>query len=112
MENNELNITWCYPDILNLHGDRGNVMAFKKVGKMLGLTVNINKVETYKEKIDFENTDILFFNTGELKVAKNIIETLNKQKEELVKYIEDGKVIIVIGTTGAVFAKNITRLNN
>ncbi len=109
MDNNELNITWCYPDILNLHGDRGNVMAFKKVGELLDLKVNISKVETYNEKIDFENSDIIFFNTGELKVAKNIIETLSKQKDELTKYVEDGKVIIAIGTTGAVFAKRIIR---
>ena len=109
MDNNELNITWCYPDILNLHGDRGNVMAFKKVGELLDLKVNISKIETYNEKIDFENSDIIFFNTGELKVAKNIIETLSKQKEELTKYVEDGKVIVTIGTTGAVFAKHIVR---
>ena len=112
MADNELNITWCYPDILNLHGDRGNIMALKRIGEMLGLTVNIKKIETYNEKIDFENTDILFFNTGELKVVKNIIQALNKQREELVEYIEKGKVAIAIGTTGAVFAKQITRLNN
>ena len=112
MADNELNITWCYPDVLNLHGDRGNIMAFKKVGEMLGLTVNIRKIETYNDEIDFENTDILFFNTGELKVVKNIIQTLNKQREELIEYIEKEKVAIAIGTTGAVFAKHITRVDN
>ena len=35
MKKEELNITWLYPDVLNLHGDRGNVMALKKVGEML-----------------------------------------------------------------------------
>lgn len=28
---NEINILWMYPDILNLHGDRGNIMAFERV---------------------------------------------------------------------------------
>ena len=112
MADNELNISWCYPDILNLHGDRGNIMALKRVGETLGLTVNIKKIETYNDRIDFENTDILFFNTGELKVVKNIIQALNKQREELIEYIEKEKVAIAIGTTGAVFAKHIIRVDN
>ena len=111
MENNELNITWCYPDILNLHGDRGNIMALKKVGEMLGLKVNINKVESYKDKIDFKNTDILFFNTGELKVVAKVVDTLKEQNNELTEYVENGNVVVVIGTIGAVFAKETKRAN-
>ena len=110
MKNKELNITWCYPDILNLHGDRGNIMAFEKIGKLLNIKVNINKIESYKDKIDFKNTDILFFNTGELKAVKPIIKALKKQEKELKQYIESGKVAIAIGTSGAIFAKEIVRL--
>ena len=44
---NELNILWIYPDILNLPGDRGNLMAFEKIGKLLDIKVNVNKVESY-----------------------------------------------------------------
>lgn len=101
---NELNIVWCYPDILNLHGDRGNIMALKRVGELLGLKVNIKKIESYQEEIDFDSADILFFNTGELKVVAPIVETLKKQKEKLEEYVEKNKMIIAIGTTGAVFA--------
>lgn len=108
--NKELNISWCYPDMLNLHGDRGNLMALKKVGELLGLEVKIDKIETFEQKIDFENTDILLFNPGELKTVETIIEQLGKQREGLEKYIENDKVVIVIGTTGAVFAKKVTRL--
>ena len=55
MKKEELNITWLYPDVLNLHGDRGNVMALKKVGEMLNLEVNIKRVDSYSQKIDFDN---------------------------------------------------------
>ena len=54
---NKLTITWCYPDILNLHGDRGNIMALERIGKMLDLDVEVKKIENYDEDIDFENTD-------------------------------------------------------
>lgn len=95
----ELNISWVYPDILNLHGDRGNVMALERIGKMLGLKVNIKKVENYGQMIDFEGSDIIFFNPGELKATDTIVEVLKLQKEKLDKYIEDGKVIVLIGTS-------------
>ena len=110
--NNKLNITWCYPDILNLHGDRGNIMALKRVAQLLDIEVNIKKVENYDDEIDFENTDILFFNPGELKSVEYIIDSLEKQKKELKKYIESNKVLIAIGTTGAVFSKRIKKINS
>ena len=109
--NNELNITWCFPDLLNLHGDRGNILALEKVAKLLDLNVKVNKVINLGDEIDFENSDILFFNPGELKLVKPIIDALTSYKEQLEKYIENNKVIVLIGTSGAIFAKNIKRLN-
>ena len=107
MENKVLNIAWCYPDILNLHGDRGNIMALKKIGELLDLQVNIERIESYNQEIDFEKTDIMFFNAGELKVVKPIVQALEKQRNELTKYIESNKYIVVVGTTGAVFSKEV-----
>lgn len=107
----ELNITWAYPDILNLHGDRGNIMALERIAKQMKITPNIKRINQYEEKIDFENTDILFFNPGELKVMPSIIQALKEQKEALDQYIEQGKTIIVIGTTGCIMAKETKRIN-
>lgn len=112
MENNKLEIAWCYPDMLNLHGDRGNILAFQKIGKLLGLDVNIKKIETYQDKIDFANTDILFFNPGELRVIESIVRTLKCNKADLDDFIQKGKMIILIGSTGAVFAKELIRKDN
>lgn len=112
MEKNKLNIAWCYPDMLSLHGDRGNIMALKRVGELLDLEVNINKIETYNTKIDFDNTDILFFNVGELKLVKTIADVLRPQIEAIREYVEKGKMIIAIGTTGAIFAKTVKRADD
>lgn len=106
-----LNIVWAYPDILNLHGDRGNIFALEKIAKLLGVETQVKKIETYKEKIDFENTDIILFNVGELKVMPSIICALETQERELREYIEKGKIIILIGTTGCIMAKETTRTN-
>lgn len=104
-----LNIVWAYPDILNLHGDRGNLFAIEKVAKLLGIETKVTKIEKYNEKIDFKNTDIILFNVGEVKVMPTVIYALEAQEKELMEYIEAGKIIILIGTTGCIMAKETIR---
>lgn len=111
MENNVLQITWCYPDLLNLHGDRGNIMALEKVGKLLDINVTVNKVENLEDTIPFDTSDILFFNVGELRMVQPVIAALQRQEKALKEYIEKGKMILVIGTSGAIFAKEIRRIH-
>ncbi len=109
---NELNVLWMYPDILNLHGDRGNLMAFDRIGKLMDVKVNINKVEHFSDEIDFENNDIMFFNVGEIKVMPAIIDVLKKHKEEVIKFVNDNKTIILIGASGCIMARKTLRTNS
>ncbi len=109
--NNEINLAWMYPDILNLHGERGNSQSFKKVADELDIKLNIERIDDIEEQIDFSHFDILLFNSGELKVMPTILESLKKQLDELNRYIKSQKTIIVTGTTGALLADNIYRYN-
>lgn len=104
-----LNIVWAYPDILNLHGDRGNLLALERIAKMLEIETKVTKIESYNENIDFENTDIILFNVGEVKVMPSIIKALKEQEDELKKYVEQGKIILLIGTTGCIMANETVR---
>lgn len=107
----KINVVWCYPDILNLHGDKGNIMALEKIGKSLGLEMNIIKVSNYSDVIDFENADIIFLGSGELRTIEPIINAFNEQKRELKKYIESNKVIVTIGAIGSIFSNRINRID-
>ncbi|MBQ5883797.1 MAG: hypothetical protein IIW72_04630 [Clostridia bacterium] len=106
---NTLNITWLYPDLLNLHGDRGNIMAFEKVGKKMGLDVKINRIDTFSQEIDFDNSDIIFMNVGEIKTVKSVVENIKKYGNAIYDFVEAGKPVIAIGTTGAVLIDKTTR---
>jgi len=106
---NELDVTWMYPDILYLHGERANIKALERIGTMLGLKVNINKVNNYEDKIDFKNTDVIVFNTGEVKTMEKVIEVLKAQKEELEEYVNSNKIIIFIAQSGIIAAKDTLR---
>ena len=111
MENNKLNLLWLYPDMLNLHGDRGNVQAFENVAKKLGIEINVERLEDYDATIDFEKTDVILVNPGELKVIKKVIEKFQDKKEAIEAYINQNKNIILIGTSGAIMAKETERLD-
>ncbi|MBP9989596.1 MAG: hypothetical protein KBT46_08895, partial [Ruminococcus sp.] len=107
--NNTLNIAWLYPDLLNLHGDRGNLMAFEKIGTKMGLDVKINRIDTFAQEIDFENSDILFFNVGEIKTVEPIVNNIKKYGDKIYKFAQGNKPIIAIGTSGAILGKKLER---
>lgn len=107
MTNKEINMLWLYPDLLNLHGDRGNVMAFERVGELLGVKVNVHKVENITESFELDDIDLILLNPGELGTILNIAKGLNPKRDELIKYVRDGKYLIAIGTTGALLGKRI-----
>lgn len=106
----EINILYYCPDILNLHGDRGNILSFKKVGKEMGLEVNIITISNPNEKLDFSLYDIILLSPGELKAAKSIVPLLSPYSEEIKRFIKE-KYIFVIGTSGSIFANNINYLD-
>lgn len=111
MDNIEINLAWMYPDILSLHGERGSVQAFQRIANCLGIKLNINRINDVEQEIDFENTDIMLFMPGELKVMPAIKETLELKREKIYQYILANKYIIAVGTTGALFGKKIKRQN-
>lgn len=111
MNDKVINMLWLYPDLLNLHGDRGNIMAFERVAGLLGLKLNVTKVENLTEKIDLTDIDIVFLNPGEIGTILNMISALKPCREELIKYVEEGKFMIAIGTTGALMARKIIMSN-
>lgn len=106
-----LNITWCYPDILNLHGDRGNIMALEHVAKLMGVDAPVTRVNDLDDPIDFEAADILFFNVGEIKNAIAVGRALAPHADALAAYVNAGKVVFVVGTTVCAFAEQTTMLD-
>ena len=108
---NIVNVAWMYPDILNLHGERGNAKAFELVSKKMGVKLNIDRIDDIDSNINYENYDILLFNAGELKHIEKVKERLENDIDKIKEYIKNNKIIFVTGTTGALFAHNIDRLD-
>ena len=84
----KITIGWMYPNLLNLHGERGSVQALEQIGKQLGIEMEILRIEDFDDPIPFESLDLMLFLPGE---------------------IHEFQYLLAIGTSGLMFGNSITR---
>lgn len=90
-----LKICHLYPDLLNLYGDRGNVMAFVKRCQWRGIGVEVLAVGLGDE-INLKEVDFLFLGGGSDREQSLIARDLVRRREHLWEAIEDGLVVLAI----------------
>lgn len=105
----KLRVLWLYPDILNLHGDRGNVPALQRVCAQLGIQAEIRRVNRLADEVDLRWADLLLINPGELVVMPAVIAALRQRTGGLETFVQEGRGILCVGTSGAVLARETRR---
>lgn len=105
----KITVGWMYPNLLNLHGERGSVQALEQIGKSLGLNMDIRRIEDFDDPIPFEELDLMIFLPGEIATFRHLVPALNKQRQALDQYLENDGYLLALGTTGLLFGKNILR---
>lgn len=108
-ENRNVNVCWMVPSVLNLHGDRGNVMALEHVGKMLGQTIHVERHEQPDTPPDLKDADLMIFGPGQVRDMPAVVRGLQAGRSELDDFLARGGYILAIGTTGCVFANETLR---
>lgn len=103
----KITVGWMYPDLLNLHGERGSVQALVAVGKQLGIDVQVKRIEDFDDPISFEELDMLIFLPGEIVTFNHLIPAL--QNSGLKEYLDNDGYLLAIGTSGLMFGNTITR---
>ncbi|HEY9062423.1 MAG TPA: glutamine amidotransferase [Pseudobacteroides sp.] len=92
----ELNICHLYPDLLNLYGDRGNIIALKRRSEWRGIKITISNV-TLGDSFIPENYDIIFLGGGQDYEQTIIQDDLLKQKgSEIKNAIMNDKIFLCI----------------
>lgn len=102
-------VGWMYPNLLNLHGERGSVQKLVQVGAQLGVEVEIRRIEDFDDPIDFEALDMLIFLPGEITLFQHLVPALEKQRQALDAYLEKGGYLLAIGTSGLIFGTSVER---
>ncbi len=92
----KFSICHLYPDLLNLYGDRGNILALKKRCEWRGISVEIHNVGLDR-KFEPDLYDLIFLGGGQDFEQSLILRDLVDVKgDEIKRCVEEGKVFLCI----------------
>lgn len=92
----EINICHLYPDLLNLYGDRGNILSLKKRCEWRGINVNIHNISMNDPFVP-ELYDIVFIGGGQDYEQEIIQEDFIVQKgNEIKNAVNNNKIFLCI----------------
>lgn len=92
-----MNLTVChlYPDLLNLYGDRGNVIAFAQRCRWRGFSVRIEEINL-GDDVNFNDYDFLFIGGGSDREQALIAADLGSHVQNLRQAVEEDLVVLAI----------------
>jgi CobQ-like glutamine amidotransferase family enzyme len=91
----KLNICHMYPDLLDLYGDRGNILALAARCRWRGIEPVIQQV-SLGEDPDFMGMDILFLGGGSDREQSLLVQDLLRRDNDLRSAVENGLVVLSI----------------
>jgi len=90
-----IKICHLYPELLNLYGDRGNIIAFVRRCQWRGVDVTTREANL-GDPVDFSDTDFLFLGGGSDREQDLIAGDIKRRRAELRSAIENGLVVLAI----------------
>ncbi len=90
----ELTAIDLYPEIMNIYGDRGNVLYFKYRASMYGVNLKIENV-SLENSFNLNNVDIIFMGGGQDAEQALIYDDFIKNKKNILKEALDGHKIML-----------------
>lgn len=91
-----LRICHLYPDLLNLYGDRGNILCMRRRLEWRGIDAEVTEV-TVGQRADFTQFDLFFIGGGQDFEQEVLLSDLKAGKgSEIKAAIADGKTFLTI----------------
>ena len=94
-----LELAYLYPKLLNIYGDRGNVLTLIYRCEARGISLNVTTIgveNTTGETIDYKKFDIYFIGGGQDQEQVQVSDDLEKKKKDLISAIENNVVFLAI----------------
>lgn len=92
----DLRIAFLYPELMNIYGDRGNILTLSRRAQWRGIDVSVDKVSV-GDTIDPDYYDFYFFGGGQDKQQITVSKDIQGQKKAALKEaVERGAVILSI----------------
>ena len=90
-----LTIVHLFPELLNLYGDGGNVIALTRRLQWRGLPVEVCEIGM-GDAMDFSQADIVFIGGGADREQMIVKDAMVARKSELSAYVADGGVLLAV----------------
>lgn len=91
----KINIAHLYPKLLNIYGDRGNILTLIQRCKWRGIDVAVDEIDV-GEAINEKKYDVYFIGGGQDFQQIKVANELQKQKDSLKSAIESNSVLLAI----------------
>lgn len=101
-----INVLHLYYDILNLYGENANTRCIYNELNRSKVKVSVD-FKSINDNIDFTKYDIIYIGSGSEDNIKIVSKDILRYKDELKKYIESDKFLILTGNAMDLFGKFI-----
>jgi len=92
----KLKLCHLYPEVLNLYGDRGNIICMKKRLEWRGIDCEVHQLKL-GEKADLTQYDLFFIGGGQDFEQEVLLEDLRTGKgADIISAVEDGRTFLCI----------------
>ncbi|HHY29587.1 MAG TPA: glutamine amidotransferase [Syntrophaceticus sp.] len=88
-----IRVCHLYPDLFNLHGDRGNLIVLCRRAEWRGIQVDVDDV-SLGEKSSFIDYDFIFLGGGAEQYLDIVVKDLQVKKPCLLEAVEEGTVLL------------------
>lgn len=94
----QLKICYLYPDLMDLYGDRGNIITLSRRCGWRGIETEVEYV-SIGQTVDFRDCDLVFMGGGSDREQGILYEDLACRRDNLIEAVDDG--LAVLGICGA-----------
>ncbi|MDD5952879.1 MAG: glutamine amidotransferase [Oscillospiraceae bacterium] len=96
MQDYEIKICHLYPDILNLYGDRGNIIAMQRRLEWRGIRATVTDINVH-QTFCWQDYDLFFIGGGQDFEQEILMQDIHSGKGEAIREaVEAGKVFLAI----------------
>lgn len=103
----KLNVCWMYHDLMDLYGDKGNIMVLEKRCKDRGIEINIDTCGIDEEN-DLKDYHLVFLGGGADKEQALVMKDLLKRKQNIQEAMDLGTFFFLICGGYQVFGQYYT----
>ena len=90
----KLEIAFLYHDLMNIYGDRGNIITLSQRARWRGIEVNVTNLSV-GDPVDPDKSDFYFFGGGQDKEQYSVADDLKGQKGQCLKEAVENEAVFL-----------------